>query len=106
MVTFQPVINENGALEAARENTKTTSPISPKPKAADGRIQIKSPRTGGISRQALNELVKQAQDGQEDEVRYVSNVVNIYQRLPHSFWRPQVIDKENHKEVGKGYLMK
>ena len=82
MVTFQPVINENGVLEAARENTKITSPISPKPKAADGRIQIKSPRTGGISRQALNELVKQAyNDGQEDVVRYVSTVVNIYQRL-------------------------
>ena len=82
MVTFQPVINENGALEGARENTKTTSPISPKPKAADGRIQIKSHRTGGIAGQALNELVKQAyNDGQEDVVRYVSTVVNIYQRL-------------------------
>eukprot|EP00956_Cyclotella_meneghiniana_P038953 scaffold162906_cov46-Cyclotella_meneghiniana.AAC.1 len=46
----------NGVLEAARENTKITSPILPKPKAADGRIQIKSPRTGGISRQALNKV--------------------------------------------------
>ena len=34
-----------------------------------------------INEKVCGELVKQAQDGQEDEVRYISNVVNIYQRL-------------------------
>eukprot|EP00956_Cyclotella_meneghiniana_P002566 scaffold3022_cov42-Cyclotella_meneghiniana.AAC.2 len=46
----------NGVLEAAREDTKITSPILPKPKTDSGKIAIKSPRTGGISRQALNKV--------------------------------------------------
>ena len=40
-------------LEASRESTKITSVILPKPTELAGRIHVASPRTAGISKQAL-----------------------------------------------------
>ena len=44
-----------GVLDQARENTKITSDILPKPRQSD-RVAIKTPATAGISKQALNRL--------------------------------------------------